>query len=445
MLRGIAAPFSHLGGSSRLGLLLATVLAIATGGMIVLALGEVESQPASPTLAGQTLTVVTVNQSIPAGAEIDAEMLSLVPISVDAVLSGALTDPAEAVGHFARIPILAGEQVVTGKIVNSAIEGDGLPFVIPTGMRAMAISVNKVVAAGGLIRPGDRVDIFAIQQTEQVDPITRAVQQVGTQAVIIAQNVEVLAVEQELVRVLPSEGNAERDPLSGTLVDQAEADPSSTVTTLALTPAQAAQILVAQEEGAIRLAVRAAGDAATVSASDGASLESSLLSPVDEARNITFIVPEGMRAMSLEIDQVVGVGGLLRPNDLVDILAVFDTEDTAGALVASRATTLAQGIRVLAVEQALENRSAAAGASDAPLDQPAVQPTADVITLAVTPELAQQILLAAVHGVVRLSARPVDDTEPLDLTDTVLTAEGTTGTSDEITDDIGGAQLVPGQ
>ena len=439
MLRGIAEPLSRLGGSSRLGLLLATVLAIATGGLIVLALGQVQADPANQPLLGQTRSVVTVNTSIPAGSEIRADMLEVSDISVDAVLSGAIADPSEVVGRFARIPILTGEQVVSGKIVNSAAEGEGLPFVIPTGMRAMAISVNKVVAAGGLIRPGDRVDIFAIQEFDQIDPITRSVEQATTRAVIIAQNIEVLAVEQALVRVLPSEGNVERDVESGTLVDQAEADPTSTVTTLALTPAQAARILVAQEIGSIRLAVRAAGDDATVSASDGASLETSLLAPVDDSRNITYLVPAGLRAFSIEVDKVIGVGGLLRPNDLVDIVAVFDTDNATGELIASRATTLAQGIKVLAVEQALENRTAATDADGAPIDQPAPQPSADVVTLAVTPELAQQILLAEVHGVLRLSARPVGDAEPLEVQDTVLTAQGATDSFNE--DSFGGAEL----
>ena len=371
MLRGIIEPLSNLGGSSRLGLLLATGLAVVTGALIFIALGQVESDPAVAPGTGQTLSIVTATQSVPAGTEITAGMLAVTLISADAVLNGALSDPSEVIGRFTRIPILAGEQMLSSKIVNSAIEGEGLPFVIPVGMRAMAIGVDKIIAAGGLIRPGDRVDIFAIQEIRETNPITKDVDRVGTRSVIIAQNIEVLAIEQEILRVLPTEGNIERDAATtGTLVDQAEADPSGTVATLALTPAEAANILVALEDGSIRLVVRAAGDTAIVSADDGATLESSTLLPVDEARNVTFIVPAGMRAMAISVDKVIGVGGLLRPNDLVDILAVFDTENGSGDLVAARATMIAQAIKVLAVEQALENVGGEAIAVDGPPTSP---------------------------------------------------------------------------
>lgn len=442
MLRGITEPLSSLGGSSRLGLFLAMVLAVITGALIFIALGQVKSEPAVVPGTGQTLSIVTATESVPAGTQITAGMLAITLISADAVLTGALADPSEVIGRFTRIPILAGEQMLSSKIVNSAVEGEGLPFVIPVGMRAMAISVNKIVAAGGLIRPGDRVDIFAIQDIRETNPITRDVDRVGTRSVIIAQNIEVLAIEQEILRVLPTEGNIERDPTTtGTLLDQADADPSGTVATLALTPGDAANILVALQDGEIRLAVRAAGDTAIVSADDGAKLESSTLLPVDEARNITFLVPAGMRAMAINVDKVIGVGGLLRPNDLVDIIAVFNAENSNGDLVAARATTMAQAIKVLAVEQALENVGGEALAVNGPADQPAAQPGATVVTLAVTPELAQQILLAAEHGQVRLSARAPGDTEIVEISDTILFAQGTT--ADAAADEAGVADLRP--
>ena len=425
MLRGIAEPLSNLGGSSRLGLFLAMGLAVATGALIFVALGQAKSEPVVLPGAGQTLSVVTTVESIPAGTEITAGMLAITPISVEAVLTGALQDPAEVIGRFTRIPILAGEQLVSGKIVNSAADGTGLPFVIPVGMRAMAIEVDKVVAAGGLIRPGDRVDVFAIQEIRATDPVTRDVERVGTRSVIIAQNIEILAVEQELLRVLPSEGNSERDPaITGTLPDQPEAVPAGTVATLALTPAEAAKILVALEDGDIRLAVRAVGDTSVVTAADGADLESNSLLPVDDSRNITFLVPTGMRALAIEVDKVVGVGGLLRPNDRVDVLAAFSAEqsEATDGIAVDWSVTVAQYVEVLAVEQALSNVAGERLATDGtPSPQPAAQPDATVVTLAVTPEMAQAILLAETEGTIRLSARAPGDTEILDLPDAFAT------------------------
>ncbi len=43
---------------------------------------------------------------------------------------------------------------------------------IPSGMRAMAIGFDKIIGTGGLIRPGHRVDVFAIEELNETDSVT---------------------------------------------------------------------------------------------------------------------------------------------------------------------------------------------------------------------------------------------------------------------------------
>jgi Flp pilus assembly protein CpaB len=138
--------------------------------------------------------------------------------------------------------------------------------------------------------------------------------------------------------------------------------------------------------------------------------------PLTEETSLAFIVPEGYRAMAVQVDKVIGAGGLIRPGDRVDVLAVLEVaiqiQDLGLVEGSARAITLEQNVEVLAVEQALEDlagSAALAAGSDA--DQPAAQPSATVVTLAVSPEVAQAIFLAEHTGVIRLAVRaPGEDT-----------------------------------
>ena len=419
MQRQLSNPLATIQGSSKLSLLLALGLAIATGVVIFAALQQAETKTAPPTTAVAPLTIVTAGEFIPAGVRITVGMLEVSQVPVEAFLEGTATSLSQAVGQIARIPILAGEPVLTAKLVSEASAGTGLTYLIPDGRRALAIKVDKVIAAGGLIQPGDRVDIYAVLEVDRLDPLTG--QRIGgvERPLIVAQLIEVLAVEQELLQVLPTQGNQERTPeAGGALVKQADPQPAGSVVTLAVTPAEAQLLLFAEEEGAIRLAVRGPEDTAIAASpefifSDIATDDLVL----NEDTSLAFIVPAGFRAMSVSVDKVIGVGGLIRPGDRVDVLAVLEIqiaiEDAGLQEGVARAVTLAQSLEVLAVEQALANPADAEG-------QPSVQPSATVVTLAVEPQMAQAIFLAEQEGTLRLAVRPPGDLEFVPLATTAF-------------------------
>jgi len=241
-----------LGGSSRLGLLLALILAVITGALVYAATNSGEEE-APLQAGGETVLVVTAARDIPAGRVITPEMLTLTRVDGGALLSGAFRDTEAVVGQVARIPIYAGEQLIPAKLASEPAR-DGLGYVVPPGMRAMAVEVDKVIGAGGLVRPGDRVDILAVLDLEYGDVASGRTLTLP-EAVIVAQNVEVLAVEQALEnRPAAAEGD------EGTLVEQPEPNPEATVVTLALTPELMQRVFLAEEIGTIRLAVRPAGE-----------------------------------------------------------------------------------------------------------------------------------------------------------------------------------------
>lgn len=105
------------------------------------------------------------------------------------------------------------------------------------------------------------------------------------------------------------------------------------------------------------------------------------------------LIPPGMRAVSVRVNEVVSVAGFVTPGTRVDVLLT----GTPGASGDQQTTTVLQNVLVLASGHTLE-RSASGEA----------QNTA-VITLLVTPDDAQRLTLASSEGHIQLALRnPLD-------------------------------------
>ncbi|MCJ7491249.1 MAG: Flp pilus assembly protein CpaB, partial [Dehalococcoidia bacterium] len=138
----------------------------------------------------------------------------------------------------------------------------GLSFVFPQGMRAFSIQVSEESSAGGLILPGDLVDVIGIldEGTVGID-----------KAVTLVQGVEVLAVAQEAQEAIPAaRPTATPTPsaVTGTLGERpedVEANPKARTVTLAVTQGQAQLLALVQAKGDLALTLRNFGDKAQVS------------------------------------------------------------------------------------------------------------------------------------------------------------------------------------
>jgi pilus assembly protein CpaB len=128
---------------------------------------------------------------------------------------------------------------------------------------------------------------------------------------------------------------------------------------------------------------------------DQAILET-LLAPTGAGTGPQALVPAGMRAATVEVNEATGVGGLLAPGCHVDVVSTI--QDEAANKRVTR--TIVENVRVLAVGQHLfgSNDDAEAGAR------------AKTVTLLVTPQQAELIELAGNTGRVRLVLRGALDT-----------------------------------
>ena len=100
---------------------------------------------------------------------------------------------SEYSGSVVREPILAGEPIVSRKIVRAGDSGYMAAYLEP-GMRAMSIAVSTETAAGGFILPGDRVDVLVTVELEggSDDEPNRT----KFASRLVMQNVKVLAIDQ---------------------------------------------------------------------------------------------------------------------------------------------------------------------------------------------------------------------------------------------------------
>jgi pilus assembly protein CpaB len=119
------------------------------------------------------------------------------------------------------------------------------------------------------------------------------------------------------------------------------------------------------------------------------------LSGVGASAGLTVKIPEGMRAISLRSDEVVGVAGFLLPGTYVDVLVTYHTPTSPDPITA----TILEDVEVLAAGQKIQ-------------PDPEGKATAtDVVTLLVSPDEAARVTLASSQGVVHFVLRNGNDKE----------------------------------
>jgi pilus assembly protein CpaB len=111
------------------------------------------------------------------------------------------------------------------------------------------------------------------------------------------------------------------------------------------------------------------------------------------------LIPPGMRAVSVRVNDTTGVAGFVLPGTRVDVLLTGNPE----GVNQQETTTVLENVAVLATGQKLERNAAG---------EPQTTP---VITLLVSPDDAQKLTLAANQGKIQLSLRNPLDTKQQEL------------------------------
>jgi pilus assembly protein CpaB len=219
----------------------------------------------SASVSGDGVPVVVAKADIPARTKITAPMVEVRLVPADAASALGFKDASQVVGQVTRFPVAINEQILTNKIVDlsgTQAAGRSLSYVIPPGKRAIAISASDVQNAGGLLLPGDYVDIVAIYDVEFAG---RAGGERQTAAAFVAhtvmQNVQILAISQTVVDVVPETTPTANGQVAR--ISEAKPMPGAATVTLALTPQEAEKIYLAEANAKLRFSLRAYGDGDT--------------------------------------------------------------------------------------------------------------------------------------------------------------------------------------
>jgi len=141
----------------------------------------------------------------------------------------------------------------------------------------------------------------------------------------------------------------------------------------------------------------------------GQPITKTMLLQEGDGAKLAMSLPEGVRAVSIELPPSSAMHGLLYPGSRVDVLVTFQRRGYGSAGGGSR--TLLQNVRVLAVEhRTVFTEEDEEAEEDEP--PPARRPgQALMVTLMVTPEQAAKLASARGEGTLALSLRnPLDET-----------------------------------
>ena len=126
----------------------------------------------------------------------------------------------------------------------------------------------------------------------------------------------------------------------------------------------------------------------------------SKLAPVGAGAGLPPVIPEGMRALSVRVNDVIGVAGYVLPGTRVDVLATVSptnsNDDMTSKVVLTNVLVLTAGTRI---EQDAESKKPV---------------SVSVVTLQVNPIEAERLTLASTEGKIQLALRnPLDKTAPV--------------------------------
>ncbi|NLX14006.1 MAG: Flp pilus assembly protein CpaB [Phycisphaerales bacterium] len=130
---------------------------------------------------------------------------------------------------------------------------------------------------------------------------------------------------------------------------------------------------------------------------EGVTIFNAMLAPEGTPPGMISRIPEGYRAVAVKVDEIVGVGGWVKPGSYVDVAVVMDVKCNNNRGTVSK--VVLQNVQVLAIGQTIQ----AQGNTGASI--------ARSVTLMIRPNDVPKLHLAASKGQLRLALRGQHDSQ----------------------------------
>ncbi len=194
----------------------------------------------APAPSIETQSIFVALDDISLGEPLTAGVLKLEPWPEGKIPEGTFTRIEDLEGRRARTRFFAGEPIIERKLLKQGETSGGISPLIPKGLRVVSVKVDRVSGGGGLILPGDRVDVVVYL----TQALTRGIPETSTRTVL--QDIKVFAVNDQF-------------HLDSDVSDKRSITNAQTVSLL-VTPAHAQKVMLAGEMGQIRLVLRSPED-----------------------------------------------------------------------------------------------------------------------------------------------------------------------------------------
>ena len=149
-------------------------------------------------------TALIATHDLSVGTRIQDSDVSVRQVNPASVPAGVLKVSDQAIGQVVSSPILEGQFVDARQVApsrNASLLGTGLN--VPAGYRIIGLPIAPAAAVGGVLKPGDRVDVMALPNPSKAATL---VDEPAPAPVMIGKNVLVIGLRTE----------------QGTQVDQAD-------------------------------------------------------------------------------------------------------------------------------------------------------------------------------------------------------------------------------
>lgn len=247
-------------------------LAVVTGILVFVAIantgGSSDNATNSSNATGATGSVLVAKDNIAAGTRLTADMFRVATFSSGDIVPQPLSDPQAIVGQTTTVDIQKGQQLSQVHVAAATDDkrAEQLAFKIPEGHRAVAMKVSKDTAIGGLLVPGDRVDVLVTvhEKDKATDTDYIRVQTVLQDILVVAREQtdvdRVVALSTPAAGAAPADANTPNDQAFQQRPDDIKPDSNVSVVSLALSPQDVQQLVLAEAMGDLTLAMRPYGE-----------------------------------------------------------------------------------------------------------------------------------------------------------------------------------------
>lgn len=188
--------------------------------------------------------VVAAARAMPAGTRLKKGDLKRVSVPEKDSPGSTYANENELIERSLLFPI-AQNEVFTASKIATLTGTEGVPSIIPAGMRAVSVSVTDAASAAGLIQPRARVDVICSRTGSLNEAVSN----------IILQDVQVLSVGR--LTELQTQG---ADQKGGAAAAQVAPTGQSRAVTLLVTKEEASKLELAKNNGRVSLALRNPSD-----------------------------------------------------------------------------------------------------------------------------------------------------------------------------------------